>query len=107
MDRIPIKRALISVSDKSGLDNLAAALREAQVEIYSTGGTRKYLTDRGFASRDIAEYTAFPEMMHGRVKTLHPKVFGGILARRDHDEDLVACGFDERRAKCTHGDAPA
>jgi phosphoribosylaminoimidazolecarboxamide formyltransferase/IMP cyclohydrolase len=91
MDRIPIKRALVSVSDKTGLDQLAAALREAKVEIYSTGGTRKYLTDRGFASRDIAEYTAFPEMMHGRVKTLHPKVFGGILARRDHDEDLVAC----------------
>ncbi|HEY2410596.1 MAG TPA: bifunctional phosphoribosylaminoimidazolecarboxamide formyltransferase/IMP cyclohydrolase [Pirellulaceae bacterium] len=91
MDRIPIKRALVSVSDKTGLDQLAAALREAKVEIYSTGGTRKYLTDRGFASRDIADYTAFPEMMHGRVKTLHPKVFGGILARRDHDEDLVAC----------------
>ena len=91
MDRIPIQRALISVSDKTGLDQLASALRDAKVEIYSTGGTRKYLSDRGFNSRDIADYTAFPEMMHGRVKTLHPKVFGGILARRDHDEDLSAC----------------
>jgi phosphoribosylaminoimidazolecarboxamide formyltransferase/IMP cyclohydrolase len=91
MDRIPIKRALISVSDKTDLAKLATALRDAKVEIYSTGGTRKYLADCGIASRDIAEYTAFPEMMHGRVKTLHPKVFGGILARRDHDEDLVAC----------------
>ncbi len=91
MDRIPIQRALISVSDKTGLDRLAAALKTAGAEIYSTGGTRKYLTEQGFESRDIAEYTAFPEMMHGRVKTLHPKVFGGILARRDHDEDLVAC----------------
>src|SRR6476661_1601813 len=91
MDRIPIKRALISVSDKTGLDGLAAALGRAKVEIYSTGGTRKYLTDHGFTSRDIADYTAFPEMMHGRVKTLHPKVFGGILARRDHPEDIAAC----------------
>jgi phosphoribosylaminoimidazolecarboxamide formyltransferase/IMP cyclohydrolase len=91
VDCIPIKRALISVSDKTGLDQLATALKTVGAEIYSTGGTRKYLSDKGFESRDIAEYTAFPEMMHGRVKTLHPKVFGGILARRDHDEDLVAC----------------
>src|SRR3954453_22281716 len=91
MDRIPIKRAIISVSDKTNLAKLARELAAQRVEIYSTGGTRKFLTEQGFASRDIADYTAFPEMMHGRVKTLHPKVFGGILARRDHDEDLAAC----------------
>jgi phosphoribosylaminoimidazolecarboxamide formyltransferase/IMP cyclohydrolase len=91
VDRIPIKRALISVSDKSGLAELAEALAAAGVEIYSTGGTRKYLEDHGFKSREVAEYTAFPEMMHGRVKTLHPKIFGGILCRRDHAEDIAAC----------------
>jgi phosphoribosylaminoimidazolecarboxamide formyltransferase/IMP cyclohydrolase len=91
MDRIPIKRALISVSDKSGLLDLARALTAHGVEIYSTGGTRQALSGQGIASRDVADYTAFPEMMHGRVKTLHPKIFGGILCRRDHDEDLTAC----------------
>ncbi|HMC11702.1 MAG TPA: bifunctional phosphoribosylaminoimidazolecarboxamide formyltransferase/IMP cyclohydrolase [Pirellulaceae bacterium] len=91
MDRVPIKRALISVSDKSGLAELARELAAAGVELYSTGGTRKFLLDNGFASRDVAEYTAFPEMMHGRVKTLHPKVFGGILCRRDHEEDIASC----------------
>src|SRR5438874_63550 len=91
MDRIPIRRALISVSDKSGLAELARELTAAGAELFSTGGTRKYLLENGFASREVAEYTAFPEMMHGRVKTLHPKIFGGILARRDHPEDLAAC----------------
>jgi phosphoribosylaminoimidazolecarboxamide formyltransferase/IMP cyclohydrolase len=91
MDRIPIKRALISVSDKTGLAELANALRAAGAEIFSTGGTRKFLADHGIASREVAEYTAFPEMMHGRVKTLHPKIFGGILCRRDHPEDIAAC----------------
>lgn len=91
MDRIAIKRALISVSDKTGLVDLARELVARDVEIYSTGGTLKALSEAGLASRDVAEYTAFPEMMHGRVKTLHPKIFGGILCRRDHDEDLVAC----------------
>src|SRR2546423_14022022 len=91
MDRIPIKRVLISVSDKSGLAELAKELTAAGAEIYSTGGTRKFLSDHGFASREVAEYTAFPEMMHGRVKTLHPKIFGGILCRRDHPEDIAAC----------------
>jgi phosphoribosylaminoimidazolecarboxamide formyltransferase / IMP cyclohydrolase len=88
MDRIPIRRAVISVSDKAGLEELARELTAAGAEIYSTGGTGKFLTDRGFCVRDVAEYTAFPEMMHGRVKTLHPKIFGGILCRRDHPEDI-------------------
>src|SRR5438874_11657290 len=91
MDRIPIKRVLISVSDKGGLAELAKELTAAGVEMYSTGGTRKFLADHGIASREVADYTAFPEMMHGRVKTLHPKIFGGILCRRDHPEDLAAC----------------
>lgn len=91
MDRIPIKRALLSVSDKSGLIELTQALVKQGVEILSTGGTRQALSDQGIASSDVAVYTGFPEMMHGRVKTLHPKIFGGILCRRDHQEDLTAC----------------
>jgi phosphoribosylaminoimidazolecarboxamide formyltransferase/IMP cyclohydrolase len=88
MDRIPIRRAIISVSDKSGLAELARELTAAGAEIYSTGGTRQFLLDQGLAAVDVATYTAFPEMMHGRVKTLHPKVFGGILCRRDHADDV-------------------
>src|SRR5947209_883075 len=91
MDRIPIKRAILSVSDKTHLAELAHALVESGAELYSTGGTRKFLTEHRIASRDVAEYTAFPEMMHGRVKTLHPKIFGGILCRRDQEEDIAAC----------------
>jgi phosphoribosylaminoimidazolecarboxamide formyltransferase/IMP cyclohydrolase len=85
-----IQRALISVSDKLGLAPLARALAEQGVEIYSTGGTRKHLESEAIAVRDIAAYTGFPEMMHGRLKTLHPKVFGGILCRRDQAEDMEA-----------------
>jgi phosphoribosylaminoimidazolecarboxamide formyltransferase/IMP cyclohydrolase len=91
-DRIPIRRALISVSDKSGLAELAHELAAAGVEILSTGGTGKSLADQGIKVRDVAAYTAFPEMMHGRVKTLHPKIFGGILCRRDHPEDIQSAG---------------
>jgi phosphoribosylaminoimidazolecarboxamide formyltransferase / IMP cyclohydrolase len=91
MDQIPIQRALISVSDKSALTDFARELVAHGVEIYSTGGTRQFLSEHGIASCDVAEYTAFPEMMHGRVKTLHPKIFGGILCRRDRAEDLTAC----------------
>jgi phosphoribosylaminoimidazolecarboxamide formyltransferase / IMP cyclohydrolase len=90
MDSIPLRRALISVSDKTGLSELARELAAAGVEIFSTGGTRKFLVDHGIDARDVAAYTGFPEMMEGRVKTLHPKIFGGILARRDHREDLAS-----------------
>ncbi|MCA9184853.1 MAG: bifunctional phosphoribosylaminoimidazolecarboxamide formyltransferase/IMP cyclohydrolase, partial [Planctomycetales bacterium] len=86
----PIKHALISVSDKQGLEAFAAGLRDAGVIIYSTGGTRKFLADRGFAVLDVAEYTGFPEMMDGRVKTLHPKIFAGILCRHDRADDQQA-----------------
>ena len=83
-----LQRAVISVSDKTGLAEFAQGLAAAGVEIYSTGGTRKFLEQAGLKVRDVAEYTGFPEMLDGRVKTLHPKIFGGILARRDHAEDM-------------------
>jgi phosphoribosylaminoimidazolecarboxamide formyltransferase/IMP cyclohydrolase len=85
---IPIRRAIISVSDKLGLADFARGLADADVEIYSTGGTRRHLETAGLEVRDISEYTGFPEMMDGRLKTLHPKVFGGILCRHDRDDDM-------------------
>ncbi len=78
----PIQRALLSVSDKNGLIEFARNLRELGVEILSTGGTAKLLTQNGVAVTDVSDHTGFPEMMDGRVKTLHPKIHGGILARR-------------------------
>lgn len=83
-----IERALVSVSDKTGLAEFAAALAAAGVELYSTGGSRKCLEDAGVAVRDVADHTGFPEMMDGRLKTLHPLVHGGILCRRDNEADL-------------------
>jgi len=83
-----IKRALISVSDKMGLAGFGRGLAAAGVEIYSTGGTRKQLEAEGVAVRDVADYTGFPEMMDGRLKTLHPAVHGGILCRHDNPTDL-------------------
>ncbi|HEX4130406.1 MAG TPA: bifunctional phosphoribosylaminoimidazolecarboxamide formyltransferase/IMP cyclohydrolase [Pirellulales bacterium] len=85
-----IERALISVSDKTGLDTLVRALAQAGVKIYSTGGTRKFIESLGIDVVDVAAYTCMPEMMDGRVKTLHPKIHGGILCRRDHADDLEA-----------------
>ena len=82
-DRAQVKRALISVSDKTGLIEAARALAAAGVELISTGGTRKALADAGLAVKDISELTGFPEMMDGRVKTLHPVVHGGLLGVRD------------------------
>ncbi|TKW66379.1 MAG: bifunctional phosphoribosylaminoimidazolecarboxamide formyltransferase/IMP cyclohydrolase [Paracoccus denitrificans] len=82
-DIVPLKRALISVSDKSGLIEFARALDEGGVEILSTGGTATALRDAGIAVKDVSEVTGFPEMMDGRVKTLHPVVHGGLLALRD------------------------
>ncbi len=83
-----LKRALISVSDKNGLAEFAQGLAELGVEIYSTGGTRKHLEENGLSVQDVSEYTGFPEMMDGRLKTLHPKVFGGLLARHDMKSDM-------------------
>jgi phosphoribosylaminoimidazolecarboxamide formyltransferase/IMP cyclohydrolase len=101
-----IRRALLSVSDKTGLLDLARALAAFHVDLISTGGTRKALAEAGLSVRDIAEVTGFPEMLDGRVKTLHPRIHGGILAIRDNPEhqqtlqaheiqpiDLVVCNL--------------
>src|SRR5262249_23001386 len=79
-----ITRALLSVSDKSGLIDFARALAIHGVELISTGGTAKAIAEAGLKVKDVSELTGFPEMMDGRVKTLHPKVHGGLLAIRDH-----------------------
>ena len=86
----PVKRALISVSDKTGIIDFARALKNFNVEIISTGGTAKALRDAGIEVRDISDVTGFPEMMDGRVKTLHPRVHGGLLALRDNTEHVAA-----------------
>ncbi|HEY9554971.1 bifunctional phosphoribosylaminoimidazolecarboxamide formyltransferase/IMP cyclohydrolase [Allosphingosinicella sp.] len=90
MSDVKITRALLSVSDKSGLVELGQALARHGVELVSTGGTAKALRDAGFDVRDISDLTGFPEMMDGRVKTLHPKVHGGLLAVRDNPEHVAA-----------------
>src|SRR5690606_37403571 len=91
-------RALISVSDKTGVVELARALHELDWELLSTGGTSRLLREAGLPVRDVSEVTSHPEMMDGRVKTLHPAVHAGILARRDRDDDM--------RALEEHGYAP-
>src|SRR5918912_675746 len=93
-----VKRALISVSDKSGLIDFARALAGHGIELISTGGTAKAIAQAGLTVRDVADLTGFPEMMDGRVKTLHPKVHGGLLAIRSNDEHA--------RAMADHGIAP-
>ena len=89
-DLSPVRRALISVSDKTGLVAFATALAGMGVELLSTGGTARALREAGLAVRDVADVTGFPEMMDGRVKTLHPVVHGGLLALRDNDEHVAA-----------------
>jgi len=89
-DTVQIRRALISVSDKSGIVEFATALAQRGVELLSTGGTYRLLRDAGLAVTEVADYTGFPEMMDGRVKTLHPKIHGGILARRGQDDAVMA-----------------
>src|SRR5690349_897523 len=85
----PIRRALLSVSDKTGLLDFARVLASLSIELISTGGTRKALTEAGLAVRDISDVTGFPEMLDGRVKTLHPRIHGGILAVRDNAEHMA------------------
>ncbi|WP_417779282.1 bifunctional phosphoribosylaminoimidazolecarboxamide formyltransferase/IMP cyclohydrolase [Stutzerimonas xanthomarina] len=87
--RLPVRRALISVSDKTGVVEFARELVALGVEILSTGGTFKLLRENQIAAVEVADYTGFPEMMDGRVKTLHPKIHGGILGRRDLDGDVM------------------
>ena len=89
-DLHPVRRALLSVSDKTGLIELGKALAEGGVELLSTGGTAKALRDAGLDVKDVSEITGFPEMMDGRVKTLHPMVHGGLLALRDNDSHVAA-----------------
>ena len=89
-DLVPLKRALISVSDKAGLAEFARALHdEFGVELISTGGTARFLREQGLPVTDVAQVTGFPEMMDGRVKTLHPMIHGGILAQRDNPEHVA------------------
>lgn len=119
---MPIEVALISVSNKYGLSELAPFLKSYNVEILSTGGTKKYLESLGVESTDISSYTGFPEMMDGRVKTLHPKIHGGILNIRDNEEhqksvkahgikhiDLIVVNLypfmEVIKAKCTFDEA--
>lgn len=86
----PIRRALLSVSDKQGIVDFARGLQARGVELLSTGGTARLLADQGLAVTEVSDYTGFPEMMDGRVKTLHPKVHGGILGRRGQDDAIMA-----------------
>jgi phosphoribosylaminoimidazolecarboxamide formyltransferase/IMP cyclohydrolase len=93
----PIRRALLSVTDKSGLVEFGEFLAEQGVEILSTGGTAKMLRDSGVPVVEVSDYTGFPEMLDGRVKTLHPKIHGGILGRRDlasHKEQMERHGIE-------------
>src|SRR6202158_1750775 len=83
-------RALLSVSDKTGVVDLGRSLAARGFELVSTGGTARALSDAGLTVTSVSNLTGFPEMMDGRLKTLHPKIHGGILARRDHADDLTA-----------------
>jgi phosphoribosylaminoimidazolecarboxamide formyltransferase/IMP cyclohydrolase len=117
----PVRRALLSVSDKTGIVEFARELRERGIELLSTGGTAKLLVSHGITVKEVAEHTGFPEIMGGRVKTLHPKIHGGLLGRRGVDEavmrthgieaiDLLAVNLypfaaTVARADCTYEDA--
>ncbi len=85
----PIRRALISVSDKTGIVDFAQSLQKQGVEILSTGGTYRLLTENGIKAKEVSEHTGFPEIMAGRVKTLHPRIHGGILGRRGTDDEVM------------------
>src|SRR5260370_15994094 len=93
-----VQRALISVFDKTGIAEFAKWLAARKIEILSTGGTAKLLREAGIAVRDVSDFTGWPEMLGGRVKTLHPKVHGALLFRRGHAED--------RKQAAEHGIAP-
>jgi len=94
VETAPVQRALISVSDKSSILEFARGLHNLEVEILSTGGTAQLLRESGIPVVEVSDYTGFPEMMGGRVKTLHPKIHGGILARRGPDKaEMTAMGI--------------
>ncbi len=86
-----IERALISLTDKSGIEDFAGELARSGVEILSTGGTAKKMRDAGIKVRDVSDFTGFPEMLDGRVKTLHPKIHGGILNQRTNEDHQQQC----------------
>jgi phosphoribosylaminoimidazolecarboxamide formyltransferase / IMP cyclohydrolase len=86
-----IERALISLTDKSGIEDFAGQLAQLGVEILSTGGTAKKIREAGVAVRDVSDFTGFPEMLDGRVKTLHPKIHGGILNQRKNEDHQRQC----------------
>lgn len=88
--KTPVRRALLSVSDKSGIVEFAQSLQQRGVQLLSTGGTYKLLKDAGLPAVEVSAHTGFPEIMDGRVKTLHPKIHGGLLGRRDIDEAIMA-----------------
>nr|WP_277755510.1 bifunctional phosphoribosylaminoimidazolecarboxamide formyltransferase/IMP cyclohydrolase [Rosenbergiella nectarea] len=90
MQHRPVRRALLSVSDKTGIVDFARGLSEHGIELLSTGGTARLLAEAGLTVTEVSDYTGFPEMMDGRVKTLHPKIHGGILGRRDKDDAVMA-----------------
>ena len=93
-----MQRALISLTDKSGIEDFARQLEDLGIEILSTGGTAKKMRENGIAVKDVSEFTGFPEMLDGRVKTLHPKVHGGILYLRgnaSHEEQMAAHGLQQ------------
>lgn len=99
VDAVKVTRALLSVSDKAGLVELATALSSHGVELLSTGGTAKAMRAAGLTVTDVSEYTGFPEMMDGRVKTLHPSVHGGIMHVRgneEHEEAMKSQGMKVR-----------
>ncbi len=85
----PVRRALLSVSDKTGIVEFARELKERGIELLSTGGTAKLLTSHGISVKEVADHTGFPEIMGGRLKTLHPKIHGGLLGRRGVDENIM------------------
>ena len=89
-ERLPVRRALLSVSDKTGLIDLAKALSARGIELLSTGGSAKAIRDAGLPVRDVSDVTGFPEIMDGRVKTLHPKIHGGLLGRAGTDDAVMA-----------------
>ena len=86
-ERKPIKTALISVYHKDGLEDILKALNADGVELLSTGGTQKFIEGLGYPCKKVEELTTYPSILGGRVKTLHPRIFGGILARRDNEGD--------------------
>ncbi len=89
MADVKVSNALLSVSDKTELVSFAEGLKAIGIALMSTGGTHRLLTENELSAREVADYTGFPEMMDGRVKTLHPRVHGGLLGRRDQDQDVM------------------